>query len=280
MKIGFNLLIWTTHVTEAHFPLFEKLKAVGYDGVEVPLFEGDVAHFEKVGQALKDAGLLSTTVTCIPDAESSVISSDPACRAKGLDHIKWALDCGQKMGAETMCGPFHQPLGVFSGSGATEDEKNFGAEVHRAAAAYGASAGTVLAIESLNRFECYFLNLMADANAYVKLVDHPNFGTMYDTFHSNIEEKDTIAAFTDNIPVINHIHISENDRGTPGKGHVPFAALFEKINASGYDRWLTIEAFGRALPDLAAATCVWRDFFPDAQEVYEEGFKMIKGYLK
>ena len=75
---------------------------------------------------------------------------------------------------------------------------------------------------------------------------------------------------------INHIHISENDRGTPGKGNVPWAETFEAIKNSGYDGWLTIEAFGRALPDLAAATRVWRDFFPSKEEVYEEGYKFIK----
>ena len=41
MKIGFNMLLWTPFVTEEHFPLFGKLKAAGYDGVEIPLFSGN-----------------------------------------------------------------------------------------------------------------------------------------------------------------------------------------------------------------------------------------------
>ena len=39
---------------------------------------------------------------------------------------------------------------------------------------------------------------------------------------------------------------------------------------------MVIEAFGRALPDLAAATRVWRDLFPTAKEVYTDGLKHIK----
>ena len=78
---------------------------------------------------------------------------------------------------------------------------------------------------------------------------------------------------------INHIHISENDRGTPGKGNIPWNETFEAIKNSGYDGWLNIEAFGRALPDLAAATRVWRDFFPSKEEVYEEGYKFIKSHI-
>src|SRR5260370_19925351 len=45
MKTGMNLLLWTTHVTAEHFPILAKLKETGFDGVEVPLFEGDAAHF-------------------------------------------------------------------------------------------------------------------------------------------------------------------------------------------------------------------------------------------
>ena len=36
------------------------------------------------------------------------------------------------------------------------------------------------------------------------------------------------------------------------------------------------EAFGRGVPELAAATRVWRDFFADPEEVYTEGFRLIR----
>ena len=35
MKLGFNLLLWTTHVTPEHWPILEKLEATGYDGVDL-----------------------------------------------------------------------------------------------------------------------------------------------------------------------------------------------------------------------------------------------------
>ena len=67
MKTGFNLLLWTTHVSDAHLPLLGKLKAVGYDGVEIPLFEGKVGHFRRLARAISDHGLACTTVTVLPD---------------------------------------------------------------------------------------------------------------------------------------------------------------------------------------------------------------------
>ena len=60
MKIGFNMLLWATHVTEEHFKLIEAIKKVGYDGVEIPLFEGDTTHFEKIAKVLDDQGLSRT----------------------------------------------------------------------------------------------------------------------------------------------------------------------------------------------------------------------------
>ena len=102
---------------------------------------------------------------------------------------------------------------------------------------------------------------------------------MYDTFHSNIEEKDPVGAISMAGKCINHIHISENDRGTPGKGNIPWKETFSAIKNINYEGWLTIEAFGRALPDLAAATRVWRDFFSSEEEVYTEGYKFIKENL-
>lgn len=52
MKIGFNLLLWTTHLVEKDFYLLEKLKSAGYDGVEIPIFEGKVEHYKKIKNVL------------------------------------------------------------------------------------------------------------------------------------------------------------------------------------------------------------------------------------
>ncbi len=280
MKTGFDMLLWTTHVTEEHFPLLEKIKKVGYDGVEIPVFAGDVQHFEKLGKVIKDNGLACASVTVIPDEQHNPISEDATNRKGAVEHLKWAIDCSAAMDSEVLCGPLYQPLGVFTGTGPTEEEKQRAAEVHRQAADLAKQANLVLALEYLNRFECYFLNTMADAVDYVKRVNHPNVGVHYDTFHANIEEKDPVGCISPNIEYIKHVHISENDRGTPGKGHIDWSGTFKALRSSGYDDWMVIEAFGRALPDLAAATRVWRDFFPDRDGVYTEGLNFVKQQWK
>ena len=57
---------------------------------------------------------------------------------------------------------------------------------------------------------------------------------------------------------------------------MPWAETFKAIKAAKYDGWMTIEAFGRAIPALAAATRVWRDFFPNKEEFYKVGLKTMK----
>jgi len=275
MKAGFNMLLWTTHVTQKHLPVLEKLKKIGYDGVEIPVFQGDTTHFERIGKAIKDNGLACTSVTVIPDEQHSPISAAPKGRKAAVEYLKWAIECSEALGSEVLCGPFYQPLGVFSGKAPTEEEKQRAVEVHRKAAEFARKAKLLLAVEFLNRFECYLLNTMADAADYVKRVNRPNVGVLFDTFHANIEEKDPVGCITEHIDAIKHVHISENDRGTPGEGHIDWPGTFKALRCGGYDGWLVVEAFGRALPDLAAATRVWRDFFASQKEVYTKGLKLI-----
>lgn len=276
MRLGFNLLLWTTHVTEEHLPIFDKLKAAGYDGVEIPVFEGSVQHFEVLGRHLKNAGLGCTTVAIMPGGGKNALSANPAERQAALDHINWATDRSEAAGADVLCGPFHQPLGEFTGQGATDAERAACVEVHKAAAKYAAKANLKLSIEPLNRFECYFLNTARAAKALVEAVDEPNYGYLYDTFHFNIEEKSQPKAIHATASAINHVHISENDRGTPGTGPIDFGSVFWALKAVGYDGWMTVEAFGSALPDLAAATRVWRPLFDKPEDVYLGAIRLMR----
>ncbi len=278
MKLGMNLLLWTGNVTAEHYPLLAKLKAAGFDGVEVPVFGGAPADYKPLRAELDNQGLKCTTVTILTK-ETNAVSPDAAVRKKAAEWLKTVVEINHVLGSEVVCGPYHSALGEFSGTGPTEDEKKRSADILRSTAELAQQARLMLAIEYLNRFECYFLNTAVGAKELVGLVEHPHFRTMYDSFHAHIEEKDPAAAIRTVAPVLAHVHISENDRGTPGTGQVNWDATFKTLKEVGYDGWMTIEAFGRALPDLAAATRIWRDLFPSAEEVYTKGIAFIKSRL-
>ena len=276
VKLGFNLLLWATHVTDEHMPIIEDLKATGYDGVEVPMFEGDPEHFRKLGQRLRDIGLVGQGVGIMPGDGKSAVSADAADRAGALAHLQWLTDCTEALGGPMFAGPFHQPLGQFTGRGPQPEEVERAVEVLKQAGAYAARAGIEISVEPLNRFECYFLNTASQAADLVRRVGAPNVGYLYDTFHFNIEEDSITGVIPATIAQINHVHISENNRGVPGAGHIDFAAVFKALKAVGYDRWMTIEAFGSALPDLAAATKIWRPIFATPEDVYRKGYRLMR----
>jgi D-psicose/D-tagatose/L-ribulose 3-epimerase len=276
MKTGFNLLLWTTHVTDRHLPILDEIAAAGYDGAEIPVFEGTPDHYAALARELEKRGLKATVVGVVGSEAANPISGDAASRKAGQAHLDWLVDCSAALGAEVLCGPFHSPLGVFSGTGATTDEWQRCVEAHQAMAARARPHGLTLAIEPLNRFECYFLNTADDAARLVRDVGAANYGYLYDTFHFNIEEKDPVGAAKRTIGAIAHVHISDNDRGAPGDGHVPFRRTLKTLKDGGYDGWLTVEAFGQALPDLAAATKVWRPFFPSEAHVVTKAIKTIR----
>jgi D-psicose/D-tagatose/L-ribulose 3-epimerase len=280
MKLGFNLLLWTPHVTAQHEGILRDLKKTGYDGVEIPMFEGDPEHYARLGALLDKIGLERTVVSVLGPG-SNPLAADKAQQQAALARAKWAIDCCAALGAPILAGPMHSELGFFSGNPATAAERKRGLSFHRRAGDYAAKKDVRFALEALNRFEVYFLNTMEQLAEYLDEVDHPAVKAMYDTFHSNIEEKDPVGAIKTIKKHMIHVHISENDRGTPGKGHVPWAATYKALRAAKYDGWLTIEAFGRAMPALAAATRVWRDFFPNREEVYKFGYKSMKqGWAK
>lgn len=276
MKIGFNLLLWTGHVGEQHQPLLRAIRKAGYDGVEVPIFEGTPDHYARLGAMLDTIGLERTVVTIMPSLDKDPLSGDAQTRKAAAEHAKWFIDCSAALGAAIIAGPIHSVHGHFTGAGPTAAERKRGIVFHRKAGDYAEQKNIRLAVEALNRFECYFLTTMQGLAEYLDEVDHPAVSGMYDTFHANIEETDPIRAIRTIRRHMSHVHISENDRGIPGTGHIDWTTTYKALRASKYDGWLTIEAFGRSLPALAAATRVWRDLFPSPESVYRQGIRNIR----
>jgi D-psicose/D-tagatose/L-ribulose 3-epimerase len=275
MKFGMNLLLWTGHLDESILPVLDRLKTMGYDGVEVPMFELDEKFYGDWGKRLDDLGLRRTAVTVRTEADNP-ISADSSVRAAGVAANKRALDCCQALGAETVCGPFHSALGYFSGAGPTADEWKWGVDSMRQVAEHAEKVGVTLAVEALNRFECYFLNCAADAARFVAEVNNPRCRMMYDTFHANIEEKNVGKAIQTAAPYLAHVHISENDRSTPGQGAIRWAENFDALAANGYDGWMVVEAFGLALPSIAAATKIWRRMYQSEEQLARDALAFMR----
>lgn len=274
-KIGFNLLVWSGGIPDTFWQITERLKTTGYDGIECFMEERDAAVYRRFGTHLRDLGLEATCVLGVGPDENPV-SDTAAIRAKAVDRLKEAIDCAEAVGSKVICGPFHSAFATFTHRRPPEDrEYNWSAEVLRAAGEYAATADVVLMVEALNRFECTLCNTMDQLSDLLKRVDHPNVKAMFDTHHANIEEKKMSDAIRTIAPLLRHVHISENDRGTPGDGHIQWDEVFSTLADVRYGGWLTIEAFTRNDPNFANAINVWREY-SKPWDMAEKGLRLIK----
>lgn len=272
--IGFNLLVWTAAISEKMNPMAERLKTIGYDGVECFVDTQDVAVYQQFGEHLKQLGLRSTCVT-VAGPDTNPASESASVREQAVSYLKGAIDRAHAMGATVLCGPFHSAFATFTRREPQPDEYAHSAEVLHRVGDYARQANIVLAPEALNRFECYLCNTMAQLSELVRRADHPNVRAMFDTHHANIEEKQFPGAIQTIAPVLAHVHISENDRGTPGGGHIPWADTFRKLAEIKYTGWMTIEAFTRNDIDFANSINVWREY-NDPWDIAENGLSFIK----
>jgi D-psicose/D-tagatose/L-ribulose 3-epimerase len=278
MKIGINTLIWSADFTEKQVPLLPRLKAAGFDGIEVAIFNPPAFQAALVEKAAREHGLEVTACTAIPHG-SSLVSEDARERQLGLDHMKAAIDGVARAGGAMLAGPFYTPVGYLPGRRRTSAEWSREIEALQTLAPWAAERGVTLAVEPINRFETYFLNTAADAAALMRAVDHPSVGILFDTFHANIEEKRIADGYRAVAPWLTHVHTCENDRGTPGSGHVEWSEVFAALREIGYDGWLTIESFGSNVPEIAAAAAIWRDIESDPESIAFDGIGFLRSSI-
>jgi len=279
MKIGMNLLLWTTDVNEKLYPIVDQIKATGFDGVEVPIGDEGLEKYQSLGEHINSLGLGCTCVTSIFE-DGNPASADPKVRAKAVDQMKWRIDMAKALGAEVLAGPYHSAFAYFSGHPPTNDERKYSTEVMRQVAEYAGEVDILLTPEALNRFECYLYNTLDDIAKLIRDVDHPNMKMIFDSHHAHIEEKNSADQIKKHKDLIGHVHISESDRGTPGTGQVLWDHIFSSLALIGYDGWLTIESFSRNKAEFASGINVWRNYQDTLEEVCTDGYQFIKSMWK
>jgi D-psicose/D-tagatose/L-ribulose 3-epimerase len=275
MKFGVNTMVWTTQVGEKQDPLFTRIKEWGFDGVELFLSPEEPANIPAVRATLDRLELERTTCVVLP-REANLVSADAATRANGVRFLKTCVDRTAELGAHVVCGPLYAGLGVMTGKRRTEKEWAWAVKGMRAAAARAEKRGVCLCLEPLNRFETYFLNTLADAARLVHDIGAPNVKIHFDTFHSNIEEQHPAEALRAVAKDLGHVHLSENDRGIPGTGHVDWKGILKVLKETGYNGWLTIESFAQPEPALAAAAAIWRDLASSNDDLARQGLAFTK----
>ncbi len=275
MRFGVNTFIWSADCDRQILDLLPTVKERGFDGVEVPLFRPGAFPASDLRRELKRNDL-ECTACSILTGELSLISKDSSVRRKTLCHMEGCVKAASEAGISLIAGPLYARVGYLPGRRRTTDEWRWAVECYQSLGPVLQQYGVEIAIEPLNRFETYFLNTVADAVELCEQIGHPSVGILFDTFHANIEEKQIAAACRTAGRHLKHVHTCENDRGTPGTGHVDWPGLFRVLEELEYNGWLTIESFGFTLGDLSAAASIWRDLAPTPESIAFEGVKFLR----
>jgi D-psicose/D-tagatose/L-ribulose 3-epimerase len=275
MKFGVNTFIWGAMFGPSDFHLLPGIKANGFDGIEVPILDPGTFDAAALGRELDRIGLERTAVTIVPGG-TSLASSDASVRQQACTHLEACIAAARDAGATILAGPMYTPVGYLTGYRRTSEEWKWTVDSWQRLAPAVHAAGIEIALEPLNRFETYFLNTVADATKLCAAIGVPAIGILLDTFHANIEEKSIGDAVRHAAPHLKHLHTCENDRGTPGSGHVAWQEFFSAVDEIGYNRWLTIESFGFALGPLSAAAAIWRDLAPTPETIAFSGIKFLR----
>lgn len=277
MKFGASTFIWVSPFSNETLDLIDKVNEMGFDYIEICIEDPDTIDTQAISDRLKATGV--EALICGAFGPNRDISSeDVAVRQEGIDYIKKCVDIAADLGSPLVSGPMYTATGKTRLLSTEEKEQQWkwAIENLKEAADYAEEKGIKLAIEPLNRFETDFVNTVQQGMEFLNQVDKENVGFLLDTFHMNLEEKNISDALKLAKGHIFNFHASENDRGTPGTGHIPWNDVFETLNEISYDGPVVIESFTTEIKEIARAVSQWRPLAPSQDSIGEDGLKFLK----
>ena len=179
-------------------------------------------------------------------------------------------------GRRRSSGLLYAKVGWFTGQRRTQQEWDWATSAFQELLPDLERSGVTLAIEPVNRWETFFLNTAADGSALCDLIADPRIGLLLDTSHMGIEEKSQSAAVRSAARHLRHVHVAETDRGTPGTGQTDWPGLFQALHDVAFEGWCVIESFAWNKPEIAAATCCWRDLASSPEALVRDGLAFLR----
>lgn len=279
-KYGVHGYLWSDHLDKDIPWVAKKAKSMGFDGIEVPLNVIERIDVDLTRRVLADEGLECASCAAGLGLDQDLISDDPKERQAGIDHLKRCIDIAHALGSPRVGGVIYASWGKIIGRGRTQEEWDRSVHAMRNVGEYAKQAGIKLGLEPINRFEGYFLNTTADGIKLVDEIGMDNVDLLLDMFHANVEEQSFYEAVRSAGSRVGHIHANENDRGTPGKGHVDWYGVFKALREIGYSGWLVIESFVPDIKEIASLCAIWRPVAPDADYIAREGIRFLRDMEK
>lgn len=252
-----------------------RVKELGFDGIEIPVENPEIINVKQIKESLESHDFNCSSICAVMSAERDPTSPEKAVRENAFRYLKFCVDLAYEVGCDIVVGPIYAAVGkcIFEDK---ERAWRTSVDLVKELARYALDRGVKLGVEPLNRYETSMINLVSTALKYVEDVNLPNVGIHFDTYHANIEEKSFKQAIKLAGKLLFHVHACENDRGTPGTGHIPWNEVAEALKEVGYERWLVIETFQPGIKEIAVAASIWRPLEKDQETLASQGLKFLK----
>jgi D-psicose/D-tagatose/L-ribulose 3-epimerase len=270
---GIHSSIWTMRWTpEAAEHAVGEAVCNGFDFVEVALLDPAIVDAPHSAKLFETSGVKAVCSLGLPEA--CWPSRDPQ---PGIDFLKVALEKTAAMGAEALTGVTYGGIGERSGEPPTERELDNVARCLEATAKHAKSLGIAFGIEPVNRYETHLINTGWQAVEMLNRVGADNLFIHLDTYHMNIEEKGAANGILAARDHLRYIHLSESDRGVPGKGTCDWDEIYATLAAIDFKGGLAMESFMNMPPEIAFGLSVWRPVAESTEEVIGEGLPFLRG---
>jgi D-psicose/D-tagatose/L-ribulose 3-epimerase len=277
MRFGASTFIWVSPFSNKTLGLIKKVREMGFDIIEICIEDPATIDASRISEALKENDLKATICGAFgPDRDAS--SEDRNIRANTISYLKACIDAAQELGSPFVAGPMYSATGKTRLLSSDERAKQWSLAIEtlKPVADYAGQRSVQLAIEPLNRFETDFINTVEQGMDLVGRIGASNVGFLLDTFHMNIEEKDIAAAIRKAGSKVFHFHSCENDRGTPGTGHVEWKEVASALREINYQGPVVIEAFTTEITEIARAVSLWRPLAPSQDSLARDGLRFLQ----
>ncbi|MBA4054919.1 MAG: sugar phosphate isomerase [Marivirga sp.] len=277
IKFAVSTWLWTSPFTTETTALFPKIKAMGYDAVEIPIEYPEKINGRKVKEALVQNGLEG--IACGAFGPSRDLThDDPAVHQTCFEYIRQCFELCNHLDAKFLAGPMYSAVGKARMVPPEQRKVEWDRAVKnlRIVCEQAQQHGLMIALEPLNRFESDLVNTSEDVYRLVTDINHLSAKILLDGFHMAIEERDIEKAIVTAGDKLIHVQVSENYRGTPGTGLTPwesFKSGLEKINYQGV---VSIESFTPEIKELAGAVCIWKNLADSQDGFATEGIAFLR----
>jgi len=278
MKIGVSAFAWTSNFGLQHLRLLPLMRDQGFDGFEIPMFDPARIACSEIRRAFEASGLECTVCAILPEGINP-ISADAAVRRKSVEHLRTCIEASAELGAHLLGGPLFAPIGYFIERRRSDEEWRWAVDVFQNLGDLLDAHDLILSIEPVNRSETFFLRTASDAKTLCEEIGHPRIGVTIDTFHANIEEKSIPRAVQEAGNYLKHVHVSENDRGLLGTGHVDFPSIISILQQLDYKGYLTIEGFGCSPNEPQSLGNLWGDPNVTPEDIAVRGLRYLRQLL-